>query len=147
VADGTAAKPRKGEHYLAEFSTVNFQAETKIGKTFFGSMGSGQMFADPFLAFVCRVLWKKEMPTVDRGKFGVYWVLEHTLKVAPGKVGKPIQLATLRETGGKWIAKEEDNQESAEYIEELEEYIGYFEQPPIEEATAQPIPTPEPEKT
>ena len=39
--------------------------------------------------------WGNEMPTVDHGKFEVYWVLAHTIKLAPGKVGLPIRLATL----------------------------------------------------
>jgi Proteasome subunit len=141
-----AATDRDGP-YLAEFATTTFQAEMKTGKIFFGSMGSGQMLADPFLAFVCRVLWKNEMPTVDRGKFGVYWVLAHTMKLAPGKVGMPICLATLRKIDGAWIAKEEqDTQESAQYIAELEDYIGRFVKAPIEEAKAEPVPKPEPEK-
>jgi hypothetical protein len=130
--------------FLAEFATTNFQAELKTGKIFFGSMGSGQMLADPFLAFVCRVLWDNEMPTVDDGKFGVYWVLAHTIKLAPGKVGLPIHLATLRKVNGVWIAKEEDTQESAQYIDELESHIGGFSQAPIGEATAEPVPQPNP---
>jgi hypothetical protein len=67
------------------------------------------MLADPFLAFVCRVLWSNKMPTADDGKFGVYRVLDHTIKHAPGHVGYPICLATLtKNKDGKWIAKEED---------------------------------------
>jgi len=122
---GLIAAVMKDVPYLAEFATTNFQAEIKTGKLFFGSMGSGQMLADPFLAFVCRVLWGSQMPTVDRGKFGVYWVLEHTIKLAPGKVGPPIQLATLQKVGGNWVAKEQDTQESAQYVRALEEYIGH----------------------
>ena len=97
--------------YLAEFGQTDFQAEMKGGKTFFVSMGSGQMLADPFLAFICRVLWNNRMPDVDHGKFGVYWALAHTIKLAPGKVGPPIRLATLRQIGGTWVAKEQDTQE------------------------------------
>jgi 20S proteasome alpha/beta subunit len=85
-----AAANKEGP-YLAEFGTTDFQAELKGGKIFFVSMGSGQMLADPFLAFVCRVLWDNKMPGVDRGKFGVYWVLAHTIKLAPGTVGPPIR--------------------------------------------------------
>ncbi len=141
---GLLAAADKDGPYLAEFSTLDFQAEMKTGKIFFGSMGSGQMLADPFLAFVCRVLWKSEMPTVDQGKFGVYWVLNHTIKLAPGKVGHPIRLATLRKTNGVWVAKEQDTQESAQYIEELENYIGSFApQATIEEAKVEPVPQPE----
>jgi len=143
---GLMAAHVKDGPFLAEFSTTNFQAEMKIGKIFFASMGSGQMLADPFLAFVCRVLWKNEMPSVDRGRFGVYWVLAHTIKLAPGKVGLPIQLATLRKVGDACVAKEEDTQESAQYVEALEDHIGEFMQAPIEEAKAEPVPKPEPEK-
>jgi hypothetical protein len=140
-----AAAPGKEGPFLAEFATTNFQPEMKIGKTFFASMGSGQMLADPFLAFVCRVLWKNQMPTVDNGKCGVYWVLAHTIKLAPGRVGLPICLATLRKIDAAWVAKEEDTQESAQYVDALEEHIGGFEQPPIEEAKAEPVPKPEPD--
>jgi hypothetical protein len=84
--------------FLAEFGTTDFQPEIKTGKLFFVSMGSGQMLADPFLAFVCRVLWGSKMPDVDHGKFGVYWVLAHTIKLAPGQVGLPIRHAGLHPT-------------------------------------------------
>jgi hypothetical protein len=129
--------------FLAEFGTTDFQPEIRTGKLFFVSMGSGQMLADPFLAFVCRVLWRGQMPDVDHGKFGVYWVLAHTIKLAPGKVGPPIHLATLREIDGKWIAQEQDTQESAQYIDALENYIGGFApKATIEEAPSEPIPQP-----
>jgi hypothetical protein len=131
--------------FLAEFATTNFQAEMKTGKIFFVSMGSGQMLADPFLAFVCRVLWNNEMPTVDQAKFGVYWVLDHTIKLAPGMVGPPIRLASLRKVNDAWIAKEEDTQEAAQYVIELEAHIGGFARAPIDQAEAEPVPKPEPE--
>lgn len=142
---GLMAAAVKDGPFLAEFGTTDFQAELKIGKIFFGTMGSGQILADPFLAFVCRVLWENKMPTVDHGKFGVYWVLAHTIKLAPGKVGLPIQLATLRQVDGKWIARAQDTQESAQYIAQLEEHIGGFVRAPIEEARPVPVPVPEPE--
>jgi hypothetical protein len=129
--------------FLAEFGTTDFQPEIKTGKLFFVSMGSGQMLADPFLAFVCRVLWDNKMPDVDHGKFGVYWVLAHTIKLASGHVGPPIRLATLRQTQGAWVAAEQDTQESAQYIDELEKHIGGFApQATIEEATVEPLPQP-----
>lgn len=131
--------------FLAEFATTDFQPELKVGKLFFVSMGAGQMLADPFLAFVCRVLWGGEMPDVDHGKFGVYWVLAHTIQLAPGKVGLPIRLATLRQVNGAWVAKEQDTQESAQYIDALENHIGGFApKETIEAATAEPVPKPEP---
>jgi hypothetical protein len=77
---------------------------------------------------------------VDEAKLGVYWVLEHTIKLAPGKVGPPIRLATLRMTEGKWIAAEQDTQEFSQYVEELENHIGKFIRAPVEEAAASPPP-------
>jgi 20S proteasome alpha/beta subunit len=121
---------------LIEYGTNDFQPEIKTEKLFFVSMGSGQVLADPFLAFVSKVLWKSKMPTVDEAKLGVYWVLDHTIKLAPGKVGPPLRLATLRITEGKWIAAEQDTQEFAQYVEELENHIGEFIRAPIEEARA-----------
>jgi hypothetical protein len=80
------------------------------------------------------------MPTVEEAKLGVYWVLDHTLKLAPGKVGPPIRLATLRMTEGKWTAAEQDTQEFAQYVEELENHIGKFIRATVEDAAANPPP-------
>jgi hypothetical protein len=126
--------------FLAEFAANDFQPELKTEKLFFVSMGSGQVLADPFLAFVSKVMWKGKMPTVDDAKFAVYWVLDHTIKLAPGKVGPPIRLATLRNVAGKWVAAEQDTQEFAQYVEELEDHIGKFIRAPVEEAAANPPP-------
>jgi hypothetical protein len=104
-------------------------------------MGSGQLLADPFLAFVSRVLWDGKMPTVDTGKFGVYWVLDHTIKLAPGGIGGPIKMAILRKANGAWSTQElEDTQEPAQYINELEKHIARFAHTGIEHAVAAPLP-------
>lgn len=136
------AGPLKDGPFLAEFGTTDFQPEIKNEKLFFVSMGSGQMLADPFLAFVTRVLWNNKMPTVDDAKFGVYWVLDHTIKLAPGTVGPPIRIATLRQEGNEWVAKEQDTQEAAQYIVELENHISQFVRAPVEQATPAPPPQP-----
>lgn len=133
------------EPYLVEYATTDFQPEIKQEKLFFVSMGSGQVLADPFLAFVCRVLWKSKMPTTDEAKFGVYWVLDHTIRLAPGGVGGPIKLATLRKVDKKWVAQEfDDTQEQAEYIQELEAHVGKFARASIENAPTSPPPAPPP---
>ena len=130
-----------GAPRLIEYATTNFQPELKQGRLFFVSMGSGQLLADPFLAFVARVLWKNQMPTVEYGKFGVYWALNHTITHAPGGVGGPIHIAVLRNDGEQWIAEElPDTQEQGQYVTELENHIGGFAWAPIAEATAEPIP-------
>lgn len=137
------AAPIRDEAYLVEYGTMDFQPEIKKDKLFFVSMGSGQLLADPFLAFVKRMLWKDEPPTVDVGKFGVYWVLDHTIRLAPGGVGGPIKLATLRQVGGAWTAEGlEDTQEQAEYVGELETHVGNFARHTIEQAPTTPPPAP-----
>lgn len=132
----------KGQPYLFEFGTTDFQPEIKQGKLFAVSLGSGQLLADPFLAFVSRVLWKEQEPTVRMAKVGVYWVLDHTIQYAPGGVGKPIKLAVLEKTDGvNWQASVlDDTQEQAQYIKELEEKITLDE--PMEGAIATEPPTP-----
>ena len=130
---------------LVEYDGIRFQPEIKEGRLFFVSMGSGQILADPFLAFVSRVLWKNTLPTVADAKFGVYWVLEHTIKLAPGGVGRPIRMATLSQMEGKWVASElQSDSQVAEYIAELEEYIGKFPHNRIDTAAPSVPPSPPP---
>jgi hypothetical protein len=134
----------EGVPRLIEYATTDFQPEEKHGKLFFASMGSGQILADPFLAFVCRVLWKNTMPTVDAGKLGVYWVLNHTIDRAFGMVKAPIHLATLRKIGSEWQAEELlDTGEAAQFVEAIEKHIGEFAvTATIDSAASEPPPTP-----
>lgn len=62
----------------------------------FVSLGSGQPIADPFLAFLRRVLWEGREPTVADGRLAAAWTVHHVCKTNPGGVGPPIQMATLR---------------------------------------------------
>lgn len=132
----------KGVPYLVEYDSVNFQPEIKKDKLFFVTMGSGQVLADPFLAFVARVLWKGAMPSVEEGKFGVYWTLRHTINLAPGGVGEPICIAVLRSRGGNWeIEESEDSPEQAQYVSEIESHIGQFNRQAPGDAVPQAVPT------
>jgi hypothetical protein len=128
----------KGESVLIEYDPVTFQPEIKEDNLFFVSMGSGQALADPFLAFVARVLWGNTRPSVERAKFGVYWALDHTIKHAPGGVGGPIRLAELREI--------KETQETAQYITDLETHIAEFALRPLAAAPveAPPVAPPPP---
>lgn len=137
------AAPIKDEAHLIEYDSIQFQPEFKEGNLFYVSMGSGQALADPFLAFVARVLWKNEQPTVDQAKFGVYWALAHTIQHAPGGVGEPIHLAELRKHEGKWVAREiEDTQEAGQYVTHLEAHIADFALKPLAQAKVEAVPAP-----
>ena len=68
------AAPMEGCGELIEFDTHGFQPEfsgRQTPKRAFVSMGVGQTLADPFLAFVSRVLWRGTEPTVATGIVGV----------------------------------------------------------------------------
>jgi 20S proteasome alpha/beta subunit len=63
----------------------------------FIALGSGQDQADPFLAFLKRVLWQDECPsTVGEGIFAALWTAKHVIQVNAGRgIGGEPQLATL----------------------------------------------------
>ena len=101
-------------------------------------MGSGQPLADPFLAFLSRVLWKNEAPNVRLGRFGVYWALKHTISLAPGTVGLPIKIAVLSKHDSGWQATfSAENEEAEQFIDGVEASIGTLE-------TGRPTSLPEP---
>jgi 20S proteasome alpha/beta subunit len=114
----------ENEPYLVEFGSTDFQPEMKQDTLFCVSMGSGQLLADPFLAFVKRVLWKDKMPDVERAKIGVYWALSYTCGLAAGGVGGTLKLGVLKRQGIDWSASVlADTQEQAQYIASLESLI------------------------
>jgi hypothetical protein len=61
----------------------------------FVAMGSGQVIADPFLAFLKRAFWKDSQPTVAEGRLVAAWAIDHVCQTNPGGVAGSIQLATL----------------------------------------------------
>ena len=85
------------------------------------STGSGQLLADPFLAFIRRVFWPNRSPELKEGIFAVAWTLIHSIGVAPGGIGEPIQLVTLSKgKGNQWAARMLDDQELGECREAVE---------------------------
>lgn len=135
------------EPCLVEYTTDTFQPEFKQNRLFFASMGSGQSLADPFLAFISRVLWKNTLPDIRLGRFGLYWALNHTINRAPGFIGGPIRMAILSKVSDRWSAYESaDDQEAIEFIGTIEARIGApFVDAPIADAAREPAPAPVPE--
>jgi hypothetical protein len=141
------AAPLDGAAQLIEFGTSDFQPEIKKDRIHFVSIGSGQLLADPFLAFVSRVLWGGNIPDVQMGAFGVYWVLSHTILFAPGGVGPPIKIAVLKKEKGAWVARSvegDELQEPEQHVAEIEKLIAGYPRAIIEAAKATPLPTPPP---
>jgi 20S proteasome alpha/beta subunit len=67
----------------------------------FVALGSGQPIADPFLAFLKRLVWGRTQPTLAEGRLAAAWTIDHVRLTNPGGVGGDIQLATLAATEGK----------------------------------------------
>ena len=63
----------------------------------FVSLGSGQQIADPFLAFLRRLLWESELATLAEGRLAAIWTISHVLKSNPYAlgIGGEIQITTL----------------------------------------------------
>lgn len=61
----------------------------------FVSIGSGQAIADPFLAFLKRVLWKNKAPTLALGVLSTIWTLDHAIETNPGGVAGPLHVVTM----------------------------------------------------
>jgi len=139
------AAPLDGTAQLIEFSSSDFQPEIKTDQMHFVSMGSGQVLADPFLAFISRVLWGGKPPDVQIGAFGVYWVLSHTIQYAPGGVGHPIKVAVLKKEKGEWLARSvegDELQEPEQHVVEIEKLIASYPRTSIEAAKGSPLPKP-----
>lgn len=133
-----------GQHCeLIEFGTTDFQPEIRRHPLHAGALGSGQLIAEPFLAFVKRVLWKDETPIVAEALLGVLWVLKYTCDLSPGGVGRPIQISTLKRDGSNWkvdILDEPDLQQMFEHVAAIEARIGAYPTELISEAPATALP-------
>jgi len=139
------AAPLDGAAQLIEFGILDFQPEIRKERLHFVSMGSGQVLADPFLAFISRVLWGNQPPNVRMGALGLYWVLSHTIQYAPGGVGKPIKIAVLKKEKGDWIARiveGDELQEPEQHVAEIEKLIASYPTAIIDTAKATPPPAP-----
>lgn len=63
-------------------------------------LGSGQMIADPFMAFLRGTFWEDgKLPTIAEGMFAVVWTLEQSIDVSPAFLARPIRLFTLTQDG------------------------------------------------
>jgi hypothetical protein len=91
----------------------------------FVALGSGQLIADPFLAFLRRVLWghrglaTDQLPSLGDGIAAALWTLDHAIKTNPGGVAEPIQVAILRSEGGAMKARELSELELDEHLQAI----------------------------
>jgi len=95
----------------------------------FVSIGSGQLIADPFLAFLKRIFWKERLPSVSEGTFAVVWTLEHAINTAPGGIAGPITLGALTMEGTQAKARlltEKELREHRQFVGQAENHVRKF---------------------
>ena len=97
--------PLKGVPVLLRLNEIGQTLEVTCESPF-TSIGSGDFQADPFLAFVKRVVWDDKQPeAVEDGVLEVLWALQHVIDVNGGLgVGGSPVVATLQTVDGCWEA-------------------------------------------
>ena len=90
----------------------------------FVALGSGQLIADPFLAFLKRLLWSDHEPTIAEGRLAAVWTIDHVSRTNAGGVGGAIQLATLSNQAGNFATA---SISSPEHISEHLQRVGSAE--------------------
>ena len=106
------------------------------------ALGSGQANADPFLAFLKRVLWDDRQPTIADGQLAVYWALHQTIEATPLLGGDPV-LATLQRGKAEFVP-EEQLLEHRQAIDNIESQLRYWRDTLSAETSPDTPPPPEP---
>jgi ATP-dependent protease HslVU (ClpYQ) peptidase subunit len=141
-----AAAPKN----IPELIQLDFQGTPEVATTSLPCMciGSGQIIADPFLAFLRRLLWEKSRtPTIPEAEFAAVWTILHAINVAPAGLALPIRLAELRIEGGQPQARQvpEAVSEHLNFVPKAEEHVAKLRQillPTGAEPSPPPIPQP-----
>lgn len=118
-----------GTAELIEWDPLSGTPESITGDTPYRTIGSGQVLADPFLAFLRRIYWQDAPPVLSQGVFAVVWTLLHAIHTNPGGVDYPIEVATLSPQDGGFVARLLQNAELDEHRESVtraEEHLRRF---------------------
>jgi 20S proteasome alpha/beta subunit len=117
------AMPTPKQPSLLSFD-FNGAPERATAQLPFVSMGSGQFIADPFLAFLKRVLWGRDEPTLAEGRLVAIWTIDHVRRTNAGGVAGEIQVASLVAKGGNLpeveVLSPEDTQEHLQRVASAE---------------------------
>jgi 20S proteasome alpha/beta subunit len=102
------------EPSLVQF-THECECEAATVELPFVSIGSGQPVADPFLAYIRKIFWPRQEPSLDDGILATLWTLSHAIEALPGGVAGPIQIVTLKKRDGEWECHELSESELGEH--------------------------------
>lgn len=118
-----------GEFNLCEYAVTDLQPELKTNQLWYASMGSGQLIADPFLAFIKKVFSPNTVPVLSDGILYAVWALAQTIELNTGGIDGPIQIATLSLAGGSPVAQNlspSDIQEHLDNVQDITRYLGEY---------------------
>lgn len=132
VCSALIALPIRGEPTLLTFDQ-QCASEEVTAELPFVSMGAGQAWADPFLAFLKESFWENHAPKrVSDGTLAAIWTVDHVIQRYPsGNVGGGVTVARLFRSGDKNTAEmlptevvEEHREHYKGAIRQLAEYLG-----------------------
>jgi hypothetical protein len=92
------------------------------------AVGSAKQIADPFLAFLRKVLWDEpDHPNIAQAELTAYWTVRHAIENNPAGLSYPIQIVVMTRSGGGSIEIVERGEREMDVmqqvIEEAEEAI------------------------
>ncbi|HEX8109090.1 MAG TPA: hypothetical protein VF516_15260 [Kofleriaceae bacterium] len=133
---------------LCEFHEKDFQPDLKDAGTWFVSMGYGRPIADSYLAFMRDTFWRGGMPTLAHGIFSAAWVMQQSIRVSPGFIDEPIDIAVLQGEKARMLEPRELTYHMGA-VDRAMKHFGTFDPtasaPGIEQTAAVPLaPSPEP---
>jgi len=131
-----------------ELMQFDYQATPEVATADlpFVCIGSGQLIADPFLAFLRRLFWEHKEPTIAEARFAAVWTIHHAILVAPAGLSGPIRLSELKLEDGQPKARdvpEAELFEHLDFVRQTEERIAELRQvlrPTGTEPTPPPVP-------
>jgi hypothetical protein len=127
------AIPVGGEACLFLFDQQGAPEQAKDNIMFY-AIGSGELSADPFLAFLRRTFWKGRKPSLQDGIFTALWTLEYVIQSDPGGVGGQPRICVLEMKGHDWVARHMQDPELAEQrqiVATAEEHLRGFALPDL----------------
>lgn len=98
----------------------NGAPEIKSPNLPFVTIGSGQFTADPFLAFLRKILWDNQLPDLGTGILSAVWTVRHAIETSPGGVAEPMQVVIVHEQTPMNQARELNDSELGEHLEIIE---------------------------
>ncbi len=118
----------------------------------FVAIGSGQAIADPFLAFLRKIFFPEQLPSLALGTFAAVWTIEHVKATNSGGVSGDVQVATLENHKDSPTARRHKPEKMGEHLQNVvavEKYLAGFShgQKPEGEGVALPEPPPTPTKS